>query len=233
MKATPLVAALVLTIVMGNAFAQQAPIASTEYAPPAGKGPVVVMVSGLSGTTDYIPIAKDIAKAGYTAVLIDGNDIWRPGGTEDLMRGVITHAQQSANALPGKAGVIGFSLGGGPALAYAAHEPDLVAAVVAFYPLTNYITDPAGFVATRIKVPTLVLAGVKDTYMGCCLIDMARKLAGAAKSGGEPLTLVEYPEAYHGFNLVGTANYRPRDAADGFTRAAAYLQKYLAPPAKN
>ena len=49
----------------------------------------------------------------------------------------------------------------------------------------------------------------------------------------EPLTLVEYPDANHGFNLVGTANYRPKDAADGFTRAVAYLQKYLVPPAKN
>ena len=142
------------------------------------------LVSGLSGTTDYIPIAKDIAKAGYTAVLVDGNDMWRPGGTEDLMRGVITHAQQSATRSPGKAGVIGFSLGGGPALAYAAHEPDLVAAVVAFYPLTNYITDPAGFVTTRIKVPTLMLAGVNDTYMGCCLIDMARKLAAPPRRAG-------------------------------------------------
>jgi hypothetical protein len=44
-------------------------------------------------------------------------------------------------------------------------------------------------------VPTIVLAGVRDTYMGCCLIDMARRLAAAAKAGGQPLELTEYPNA--------------------------------------
>jgi dienelactone hydrolase len=228
MKAVSLITALFLTSGFAHAFAEEKPIASTEYLPPSGKGRVVVMISGLSGPTDYVPIAREIAKSGYYAVLVDGNDIWRPGGTKDLMTGVIVHAQQSPNALPGKVGVVAFSLGGGPALAYAANEPDLVAAVVAFYPLTNYITDPTGFVATRIKVPTIVLAGVRDTYKGCCLIDMARKLAAAAKAGGQPLVLTEYPDANHGFNLAG-ANFRQKDAADGFSRTLAHLQKYLAP----
>src|SRR3954453_16883133 len=46
---------------------QQKPIATTEYLPAAGKGRVVVLLSGQTGPTNYIPIAKDIAKAGYYA----------------------------------------------------------------------------------------------------------------------------------------------------------------------
>jgi dienelactone hydrolase len=120
-------------------------------------------------------------------VLVDGNDIWKKDG-EDRFKGVVAHAQQSPQALTGKVGVVGFSLGGGP-------------------------------------------AAVHDAEKNCCMIDMARKLAAAAKAGGEPLELTEYPNANHGFNLRAVANYREQDAADAFARTLAHLKKYLAPPA--
>jgi dienelactone hydrolase len=230
MKAVSVVTVIFLALGLTQALGQENPIPQTEYAPPSGKGRVVVMISGQSGPTNYIPIAKDIAKAGYYVVLVDGNDIWKKDG-EDRFKGVVARAQQSPQALPGKVGVVGFSLGGGPALAYAANEPDLVAAVVVGYPLTNYITDPTSFVAHRIKVPTVMLAAVHDADKNCCMIDMARKLAAAAKAGSEPFELTEYPNAKHGFNLRGEGNYREQDAADAFARTLAHLKKYLAPPA--
>ena len=51
------------------------------------------------------------------------------------MRRAIERAQRSPKALPGKTVVIGFSMGGGGALTYAAGMPDLVSAVVAYYPI--------------------------------------------------------------------------------------------------
>ena len=92
------------------------------------------------------------------------------------------------------------------ALAYAAKMPDLVATVVANYPLTSFIKDPADFIA-RTKVPVLMLAGTADTYKDCCLIEKARQLAEAAKATSPPiLTLHEYQNVGHGYNLATAAS---------------------------
>ena len=196
-----------------------------EFLPPGGQGPALVLVSGQTGPGNYQELAKDLAGEGFYVVLVDGNDFWLKGGAgEGLLRGVIQRAQQSPNAAKGKVAVLGCSLGGGSAMAYAARMPDLVSAVVTHYPLTSYIADPAAFVA-RIRVPTLVLAGTFDDYKGCCMIDMARKLAGAAKAGPNPalFELHEYPGVDHGFS---TDISKRRDARnDSLKRTVEFLRK--------
>jgi dienelactone hydrolase len=201
----------------------------SEFGPAAGKGRVVVVVSGQTGPGSYEYFAKDLAAQGYDAVLVDGNDFWKVGGGEALLRGVIERAQQSPHALPGKVAVVGFSLGGASTLSFAARMPDLVAAVVTYYPLTAYITDPADFVA-RLKVPVLLMAGVKDTYKNCCRIETARKLAEAARGteGAVKLELVEYLSAEHGFTIKAGRSWRSGDAEDGFKRTLAHLRANLA-----
>jgi len=201
--------------------------AQTEYLPPAGKGRVVIVLSGRGGPTNYRPIAADLAKLGYYTVLLDGNDIRgydEAGGTR--LKASILRAQQSANALPGKVGVIGFSLGGGGALTHATRLPDLVAVVVVWYPQTEFIGDDKAYVA-RMNVPTLILAGEKDVYWNCCLIDNMHGLEAAARELGKPLDLVVYPEADHAFNLRAFGTYRPDDTADGLQRTAAALRQYI------
>jgi pimeloyl-ACP methyl ester carboxylesterase len=69
-------------------------------------------------------------------------DLWSSDPKGNLRR-VIEQAQGSPNAIPVKAAVIGFSMGGGGALAYAASMPDLVSAVAAFYPQTKNIACEA------------------------------------------------------------------------------------------
>ena len=94
--------------------------AQTVYAPPSGTGPIVVLLSGHSGP-------------GLYTVLLDGKDILtREQDGASNLRKAIARAQRSAQAIPGKAVVIGFSRGGGGALLYAASMPDLVSAVVAY-----------------------------------------------------------------------------------------------------
>jgi len=201
--------------------------AQTEYLPPAGKGRIVIVLSGRSGPRSFRPIAAELAALGYYTVLLDGNDV--PGWDEDggtQLKATILRAQQSASALPGKAAVVGFSLGGGGALTHATRLPDLVAAVVAWYPTTYYIASEKTYVA-QIKVPTLILAGGKDRYGNCCMIDTMRALETAARELGKPLDLVVYPEADHGFNLRVLSTYRPDDAADGLRRTATMLRQYL------
>ena len=224
------VIAIMLFVFLGRAYADTLLPSQKEYEPPKGKGRVVVVVSGRSGPGNYAYVAEDLAEQGYYTVLVDGNDfpfIKRAGG-EALLRGVITRSQQSPHALPGKVAVVGFSLGGGFTLTNATRMPELVCAVVVYYPLTSHITNPDNFVS-KITVPTLMFAGGRDTHKNCCLIETARKLADAAKKseGKVMLEVFEYPYAKHGFIIKSTKAWLPTDAADAFGRALSHLRLYL------
>jgi len=220
--------ATMLFICLSVAYAEAVQPSQKEYAPPDGKGRVVVVVSGQTGPGSYEYVAKDLAEQGYYAVLVDGNDFWtkRRDG-EVLLKAVITNAQQSPHALPGKVAVVGFSLGGASSLTYATRLPELVSAVVVYYPATYYITDAPEFVS-KIKVPTLMFAGGRDTYKNCCVIETARKLADAAKAseGKVMLEVVEYPNAGHGFSIKSLRGWRADDTADAFRRTLDHLRQY-------
>ena len=203
-------------------------LSQKAYDPPSGRGPTVILLSGASGmNVVYSSYAAEVARLGYYAVLLDGNDFQAKYGKSaaDDLRRVIERAQSSAKALPGKAAVIGFSRGGGAALAYAARMPDLVSAVVAYYPATSFVSDMRAF-AAKFQVPVLVLAGERDTYNNCCLIESMRAMEAAAKEGGAPFELVVYPNAGHGFNLANKQGYRAKDAADAWQRTTKMLSQY-------
>jgi dienelactone hydrolase len=216
-----------LFVFLGQACAGALLPTQKEYEPPKGKGRVVVVVSGHSGPGNYAYVADDLAEQGYYAVLVDGNDFWVKGdGSEARLKGILTRAQQSPHALPGKVAVIGFSRGGASSLTYATRMPELVSAVVVSYPSTRHITDADAFVA-QIKVPTLMFAGGLDTYKNCCLIETARKLARAAKTSGGKVMLevVEYPEAHHGWTVRSSRAYREDYTADGLRRTLDHLRQ--------
>jgi len=200
----------------------------TAYAPPSGPGPVVILLSGASGpNAAYRSYAAGVARLGYYAVLLDGNDFhprYGKSAADDLRR-VIERAQSSAKALPGKAAVIGFSMGGGGALTHATGMPDLVSAVVAYYPMTSHIWNMRSFVA-QFKVPILVLAGERDTYKNCCLIESMRAMEAAAKEGEAPFELVVYPKAGHAFTWENSSNYRAEASADAWQRTTKMLSRY-------
>ena len=222
-----LVAALAAVPLCVNA--QDAGPRQQEFAPKLGNGRVVVVISGQSGAAAYTMTAQQIADAGFDVVLVDGNDFWikdtrRAWG---MLKEVIAHAQAGPHALPGKVGVVGYSLGGATALTYAARMPELVATIVVAYPLTRFIKDPSDFVA-KIKVPVLMFAGTADTYKDCCLIEMARQLADAARVSSPPmLTLHEYDGVGHGFNLPTAARKDIAAGQDAMERTAALLKQAL------
>ena len=221
------IVAISLLVFLSRAYAEDALPSQKAFEPPNGKGRVVVVISGQTGPDNYAYYAKDLAEKGYYAVLVDGNNFWiKGGGGEALLRGVITRAQQSPHAVPGKAAVIGFSLGGASSLTYAARMPELVSAVVVSYPDTRYITN-ADYFVSKIKVPTLVFAGGRDTYKDCCLIETARKLAAAAKApGGKPiLEVVEYPNAEHGWTIKSIRAYNGEITAEGLKRTLDFLHQ--------
>jgi pimeloyl-ACP methyl ester carboxylesterase len=210
------VAILGLSFIAATATAQQ------EITPPAGKGRAVVVVSGLDASA-YEPAARKLAALGYDVFFVDGNKLVGDQGVG--LKAAIDKAQQSPNALPGKVGVVGFSLGGSHALGLAPRWPDQVAVVVVMYPLTKTFKDINATVA-RIKVPVLMFAGEKDTFRDCCLIETARAMASAAKAIDAPLELVTYPKAGHEFILEGF-HHDAEAAADAWSRTADMLKRYL------
>lgn len=195
------------------------------FLPKGEKGPVVVVVSGQTGTPNYRSYATQVAGLGYYVVLIDGKDILtrQQDGAQNL-RKVITKAQASPNGAPGKVMVIGFSQGGGGVLAHAVAMPDLITAAVVHYPATSWARNLAGVVG-RIQIPILVLAAERDRYNNCCLIEHMREMESAAKAKQIPLELVVYPDADHGFNLNGR-QYRAGDSADAWRRTMEMLAKH-------
>lgn len=208
--------------------------AQTAYAPSNGKpGPVIIAISGHNGPTSYQPYAAELAKLGYYVVLVDGKNILNPENTGPAnLSKAIDRAQNAPDAVRGKVAVIGFSQGGGGALFNAANMPDAVSMVVAYYPYTRTWANKINVLVKRFRVPVLVLAGGKDRYKDCCVIESMRAMEAAAKASGTQFELVVYPEANHGFNLEISAlgepsnAYRPDDARDAWRRTVEMLKHY-------
>jgi dienelactone hydrolase len=194
---------------------------------PKQPGPATMVISGASPSLYglYHDFTKALADKGYYAVLLYGNEILRREGGREALEIALGRARQAAEAVPGKAAVIGFSLGGGAALAFATGMPEAVSVVIAWYPSTSFVTDPARL-AARVQVPTLVLQGEADRYNNCCIVERVRAIEAAARSRGTPFELVVYPGAEHGFNLRGTPNYVRRDADDSWRRALEMLNAH-------
>ena len=207
--------------------------AQTAYAPTKGPGPVIIVISGLTGPASYQSYAAELAQLGYYSVLLAGKDILNPQHTGAAnLRKAIDRAQRSSSAVKGKVAVIGFSLGGGGALYEAAAIPDIVSMVVAYYPSTRTWAKNIDTLVKRFQVPVLVMAGQRDRHMDCCVIETAQAMEAAAKAKGTRFELVVYPEANHGFNLKTGASgepmgaYRRDDDRDAWRRTVEMLKLY-------
>lgn len=188
--------------------------AGEEFLPPSGKGRVVVMLSGQSGTESYRQVAAVVAQLGYDVVLLDTPSLLGTHGK--ALRDAIAQAQLGPHAMPGKTGLVGFSLGGGLALEYGPAWSDQVAVVVAWYPATGFVIDPIAWSAD-LRVPVVMFAGEADTYNNCCLVGKARALADLAKSHAAQFELTTYPGVKHGF-VLGGANFDAAAFADALSR---------------
>lgn len=194
--------------------------AQVAYAPEGKTGPVVVLISGQSGIEPYKPYAEELAKLGYYAVLLTGKDILNPQLTgEDNLKRAIERALRSPQAKPGKAAVIGFSLGGGGALYNAAPLAELVSVVVVYYPYTKSWVNKINWFANRFQAPILALAAQRDRYMDCCLAETARAIEAAARKNGKSFELVVYPARTTVSTCAGVPSERSIRLTAGTTTA--------------
>ena len=202
--------------------------AEIDVPAPAGRGRVVIVMSGIEGTSGYVDYAWKVAKLGYYTVILDGKDMLSADpGSEERLQKAIARAQSSPDAVSGKVAVIGFSMGGAAALTYAERRPDLVSIVIAYYPVTSFIskvTDMNTFVG-KFQVPVLAFAGAGDTYHDCCLEATIRTMEATAKAQGKPMELIVYPDAGH--NFIKGFDYKAEAADDAWRHTTETLNKYF------
>lgn len=199
-------------------------LAEDEIAPPQGKGPVVVFVSGIAGPKHDQALAQAIAALGYDVHVCDSRQFASDSGAK--LRAAIQTAQQSPHALPGKVAIVGVSLGGGFALAFGSEWADVVAADIVWYPATGFAARLPGF-TRRISVPVLMFAGEADHYENCCLIETARAIEAGAKAAKAPFELVTYLGVDHDF-IKGGSGYNSNAYQDALGRTAARLKATFA-----
>jgi len=213
-----------LSVLLAALLAAALPAAAQQEFPPpsGGKARVVIVAAGASGQAAYRDVSGRIAALGDDVFLYDAKSL-APG---DTLRATIAQALQMPHALPGKVGLVGFSLGGGAVLGYGASAADQVAVVAAWYPSTRGFNDLDAF-AGRLTVPVVMFAGEDDTYNHCCVIDKARAIARAAQARGASFELTTYPNTQHHF-IVGSPTYKAQAFADAFARTDAALKRYLA-----
>ncbi len=219
------------------------------FAKPAGAGPfpIVLVNEEIFGVHDYIKdICRRFAKLGYAAIapeiyarigdlskMTDSAAIFRdviskePDATmlSDLDSSVKYAAAHGGDI--NRLGATGFCRGGRTTWMFAAHNPNIKAAVAWYGPVTGtpsaiqpkYPMD----VADQLKCPLLGLYGGLDTSIKP---DDVQAAAAKARAAGKTVEIVIYPDAPHGFHADYRPSYKAADAADGWARLQAWFKKY-------
>jgi carboxymethylenebutenolidase len=223
----------------------------TAYrAMPAGKTglPVVLVVQEIFGLHEYIrDVCRRLAKLGYLAIAPDlymrQGDATRYTDAAKLISEIVAHvpdaqvagdldamaAWAAQNGGGGKLGITGFCWGGRIPLMYAAHNPQLAAAV-AWYGPTARAYAPGD------KAPMSVVGNVKAAVLGLyggddagIPVDTVEKYYLALKAAGNAWSeFVVYPGVPHAFHADYRPSYRKEAAEDGWKRLTAWFAKYLA-----
>lgn len=214
---------------------------------PSGPLPVVMVVSEIFGVHEHIrDICRRLAREGYLAVApelffrqgeaADYDDI--PTLIKELVSKVpdnqvladLDHVANWSSRHGGdirRLAVTGFCWGGRIAWLYAAHNPQLKAAVAWYGKLVGDKTleqqkQPID-VAIDLSAPVLGLYGAKDESIPQESIERMRQALHAANSHAE---IIVYPDAGHAFNADYRASYHAESAADGWQRMLAWFKHY-------
>jgi dienelactone hydrolase len=242
---------------------------------PEGRGPfpAVVLMHGCGGISQmYSSWAKELNDQGFATLTVDSAGSRNLGVTcgdrEKRMRmyrerpfdayGALEYLQSQDFILPGRIGLVGWSQGGGIVLLTVvsgsiarpvpAPRHDFVVAA-AFYPaLCNDKLQSRPFTKVApqswsTKIPLMVLQGQADNWTRP---EPCESFIEAARKRGNPVSIVLYPNAYHGFDMPGEITrtlpqYKtmtgvipvigpyPAARADALKRLPAFLGMYLLP----
>jgi carboxymethylenebutenolidase len=219
------------------------------YAKPdhGGPFPIVLVLEEAFGVHHYIKdICRRLAKVGYLGIAPElywrFPDLGKMTSSAEIFSKVIMKTSDASimadldgaaawagghGGDPQKLAVIGFCRGGRGVWLYAAHSPDLRAAVAWYGPLGGTPTpiqpQTALDVAGEIRCPLLGLYAGQDSSSSPAQIAAAE---AKAKAAGKTVEIVVYPDAPHGFHADYRPSYRKADAEDGWKRMLAWLHRY-------
>lgn len=206
----------------------------------------VLVVQEIFGVHEHIKdICRRLAKLGYFAIAPElyarqGN----PAEYSDIkelvaklvskvpdsevmsdLDAAVAYAKSTGKADTQKLAVTGFCWGGRITWLYAAHNPELKAAV-SWYgsdrPVDELHPKNPADIAGDVKAPVLSLYGGADPSNPPETRD---KRQTACAAGGKTCDKVVYPDAPHGFNADYRPSYRPEAAKDGWARMLAWFKK--------
>lgn len=206
---------------------------------PAGGGtyPVILVVQEIFGVHEHIrDVCRRFAKRGYLAVAPElfyrEGDVSKITDIGTIVSQVVSKvpdaqvmtdldataawAHKSGHGNVQKLGITGFCWGGRIVWLYAAHNPDIKAAV-AWYghilgkPDALHPTNPID-IASKLYAPVLGLYGGLD--QGITQDSLAQMRAALLKTHN-PSQIISYPDARHGFHADYRPGYNPKDAKDG------------------
>jgi len=212
-----------------------------------GPFPTVLVVQEVFGVHEHIKdLCRRLAKLGYFAIapelyarqgdpskytdipaLISEIVVKVP--TEQVLSDLDAaeaYARSTGKADTAKLAVTGFCWGGWATWMYAAHNPDLKAAVP-WYGSDRKISDiipknPVD-IAGSVKCPVLAFYGGQDQVIPPETVD---KRQAACKAAGKTCEAKVYPDAPHGFNADYRPSYRPDDAKDAWARMLAWFKEH-------
>lgn len=212
-----------------------------------GPLPIVIVVQEIFGVHEHIrDICRRLALEGYLAIAPelyfrqgdpnDYDDI--PTLFSELVSKVpdaqvladLDHVASWAARNGGNAHQLmltGFCWGGRIAWLYAAHNPQLKAAVAWYGKLLgdktlNSPRHPVD-IATDLNAPVLGLYGAQDTGISLESVETMRQALRAANANAE---IIVYPDAGHAFNADYRPSYHQASAQDGWQRMLAWFAQY-------
>ncbi|EFJ79373.1 carboxymethylenebutenolidase [Escherichia coli MS 69-1] len=212
-----------------------------------GPLPVVIVVQEIFGVHEHIrDICRRLALEGYLAIAPEL--YFREGDPNDfadiptLLSGLVAkvpdsqvladldHVASWASRNGGdvhRLMITGFCWGGRITWLYAAHNPQLKAAVAWYGKLTgdkslNSPKQPVD-IATDLNAPVLGLYGGQDNSISQESVETMRQALRAANAKAE---IIVYPDAGHAFNADYRPSYHAESAKDGWQRMLEWFTQY-------
>jgi len=213
-------------------------------AAPQGRSglPVVLVVSEIFGVHEYIAdVARRFARAGYFAIapelFVRQGDAQSYGEVGRLLAEVVAKVPdeqvlrdldaslawaKTQGADTSRSGITGFCWGGRITWLYAAHQPQLRAAVAWYGRLVGETSTlqprhPVD-IASALHGPVLGLYGDKDTGIPLDTVDRMKAALAAGSAAAKKSEIVVYPDAPHAFHADYRPSFRKDAAEDGWRR---------------
>ena len=214
----------------------------------AGPFPVVLVVQEIFGVHEHIrDVCRRFAKLGHMAIApelyVRQGNVGQMTDMGAIVRDVVSKvpdaqvmsdldaavafAKASGRGDTAKLGITGFCWGGRIVWLYAAHNPDLKAAV-AWYgrvvgdKTANNPVQPIDL-AAQLKAPVLGLYGAADTGIPVATVE---QMKAACTAAGRTCEFQVYPDTPHAFHADYRPSYREGPAKDGWARATAWLKSH-------